>query len=101
MLGLAGNSINGSGLNAYSAQGDSDLMVLKLDQTNGNIIWQKPIASRSDDIGIKIVTDEFGMLLVGVNLQTPFSIDGKTMNHGNQFLFKLESDYWGKPSFKM
>ena len=101
LLGLAGNSISGSGLNAYSAQGDSDLMVLKLDQTNGNIIWQKPIASSGQDSGIKIATDKFGMILIGANIESPFSIDGKTTTQGNQFLFKVESDYWGKPSFKM
>ena len=88
LLNYIGNSINGSGLDSYTSLGGSDLLVFKLDNDSGNVIWQKPIASTSDDIGMKIVTDEFGMLLVGVNLQ-PVFFRRKDYESWKTALFKL------------
>ena len=100
LFGFDGNLSLDNGLLTRISEGESDLMVLKLDPSDGGIIWQTPIATSGDDTAISFAIDKYGMLLVGASLQSPFELDGQSVTQGNQFLLQLESEFWGSPLFQ-
>ena len=100
LLNFEGNQTTEGGSISLISQGMSDSMVLKLDPLTGNRIWQKNISTPGDDKSIGLIVDRYGMLFIGVTMETPFFLDGRTVEKGNQFLLKLGSSFWGNPVFQ-
>ena len=100
LYSLDGNQSLDNDFLPHVNMGQSDLIVIKLDPSNGDILWQKAIATSGDDKAISMVTDKYGMLLVGVSITSPFELDGHVILTGGQFLVQLESTFWGSPSFQ-
>ncbi|MBT7650799.1 MAG: tandem-95 repeat protein [Opitutae bacterium] len=100
LYSLDGNQSLDNDLLPHINMGQSDLILVKLDPSNGGILWQKPIATSGDDKAISLVMDKHGMLLVGVSIGSPFELDGHVIPAGGQFLIQLESTFWGSPLFQ-
>ena len=73
-------------------------MIIKLNSSNGSILWEKPIGSAGNDTLFGFEVDSFGTIMVGVGLTVPFSLNGNLISEGSDFLFKLDS-VQGSPSF--
>ncbi|MBT5717051.1 MAG: tandem-95 repeat protein, partial [Opitutae bacterium] len=99
ILSFDGNISLPQNSHVYSSLGSDDLMVIKLNPSNGAILWEESIGSTGPDTPIAFDVDSFGTILVGADLTVPFSLNGTLVSEGNEFLLKLES-VQGRPSFQ-
>ena len=92
---LVGESASGiSGDKTQVSRGDYDCWILKIDGL-GNILWDKTIGGNNDDVGVNLVMDQIGGVLIGGQTFSGVYGDiteGTCLNGSDYWLVKLEPE---------
>lgn len=82
---LVAGKDSANGGNVTGNQGESDVWVLKLNYTDGTIIWQKSFGGTDDDEGFRIDPTQDGGYIIGATTHS---------NDGDVPSFRGYADYW-------
>ncbi|MCE2995079.1 MAG: BspA family leucine-rich repeat surface protein [Cyclobacteriaceae bacterium] len=85
----------GAGIDNHTSVGTTDIFISKLD-SNGNLIWAKPLGGTSSDRGIGIITDAGGNVLTAGRFGSTVDFDPGpgvfNLTPAGGFLSKLDSN---------
>ena len=90
------STIEGTALNLNSI-GQSDLLLAKLNKTNGTILWHKQLGGVGDENSTDLKTDLHGKIHALIHTDQSFTADGLDSGAGRLLLASVES--LQKPSF--